>query len=1163
MKIAFLIVTPIEDMRNTVRKLTAIFCLVSIGIYSRNSLEYKERFLFVRSTENVLPIEKQDSLRKPGYKGFDNRVAVPDWTKAPNSYIFDPSRNNEGLLVPVRKAYAMWEQDNYIKGVGIPNGKMTADVLWEDVQGLIRSGANYSLEVLDSSQNAKIKIPINKSKKGNAVIAFRVDGEIYWSWHIWVTDDPANGPAYKSFNDIKRQRGDGTIETVADSDWRWMDRNLGALNSSITTSDWNRSIGLLYQWGRKDPIPPLVMRGNDFYEVSGSVGRIRHRGAKNLTGAVSIDDLRKFVLLSNAEVVNNIRLSVKNPLSLIYVNKDDNTGQAFYNNNANLPVNWFGKSTGLPNNRLSELNLWSDNSQGKIDVNYNNDNNARPYRDKSPYDPCPNGWRVPSMLVANLASSGYIDDIRVDFSPFGVRTNMSKNIFETNGYHIVKPTDAGVPGFMTGFKVYSNFGFDLSNVGGYNMGVFPGTGQLIRGAHLGQYSDQHHTALWTATMTRHFDASPAVGARGLSMIPDKGQPDVPDPNYPNIKGRYFYSPLAGMYTSDANGCRCIKDPLYVVDSYDFPTEYLMPSNEYREGINNPNSYQIVKSAALATIDIPVSKAFSVQSQLLNNQAILDATSFNNLKANVLWATNVDLINKVSVVNPSPASLSNISNSRITVVIKPNQSGSAVVTLHNGSIANPVYWSWHIWVTDTSVGSYSYTTELPVATAVNYINYVNKADVVLQTEFMDRNLGATDSFPNVANPLVPNTTELAAIRASTGMHYQWGRKDPIPTFQNADNKGSFNIFLGNVADNGTIAYTTLAATVYNNMAGNYIVPYTTYAANVNVQTTDRVSEKVAKVLSYSVKNPLVYMIPSSFAAYNGAAPNYTNGTDWVANEPNLAADRWGRGGSKSPFDPCPEGWRIPDVTNVALVSGQDFGQTPWYKKDKNVATSYGVLADYTGVRVRNPSTTSTIGYMFPDASYRVGNFPDAGSRGFRSVTANQPAVGTFNVVNFQYPGVWTGALNSNYIGRPINIVFDAASTANRLITFHDNNDPYFGMSCRCVKIKYDANGNEEGPIPRLQITSLPINKPVAVLKNIEVEAKVAEKKISLFPNPVKNTLYINVSQEKGYYYQIYNMSGQLVKSGKFENTKTDLSSLGSGVYLVRINNSESLVKIIKE
>ncbi|GAB0156350.1 hypothetical protein CHRYSEOSP005_16140 [Chryseobacterium sp. Alg-005] len=1090
-------------------------------------------------------------------------VYSQDWTKAPNSYIFDPSQDSEGLYIPVKKAYAMWEQNELIKGSGIPAGKVTADVFWEDIHGLIKSGTGYSLEIVDSGINAKIKVPVNKSKEGNAVVVFRVNDEIYWSWHIWVTDDPTNGSSYKSFSNLKREKSDGTIEAIPDADWGWMDRNLGAISSSITASDWNRNAGLLYQWGRKDPIPPLVWRGNDFYEVSGSVGKVRHRGAVNTLNALKIDDLRKFVLLSSASVTNNIRLSVKNPLSIIYVNKDDNSGPAYYNNNANLPVNWFGTFSGLAANQLSELNLWSDNSKGLISTNYNDDNSARPYRDKSSFDPCPNGWRLPSALVANLASATYVDDVRIDFSPFGVRTNMPKNVFEANNYHVIKPTDTATPVFMKGFKIYSNFGFDLSNVGGLNMGVFPGTGQLLRNFHNGQYTDQHQTALWTATMVRHFDGTPAVGARALSLIPDKGQPDIPDSGFPDVKGRYWYSPLSSGPTSNAAGCRCIKDPLYVVNNYDFPTEYLVSAGEYKEGIDNPNTYQIVKNTVISTIEIPVSKAFSVQSELLNNKPILNSSSFSNLKANVLWSTNTELINKVTIVNPSPGTLGNIINTKILVEVKPNQSGNAVITLHNENIANPVYWSWHIWVTDTPVGSNSYTTELPNTSVTNYVNYVNKADNVFQTEFMDRNLGATDAFPEVVNPLTPTAAEMAKIRAATGLHYQWGRKDPLPVFQFADNRASYNIFLGNVTASGSVTYSTLLNSAYNNMAGSYIVPYNTYAGASNVQSSDKVSEKVAKVISYSVRNPLVYMIPSTFAPFNSAVPNYTNGSDWLSPEPNLAPDRWGRGGEKSPFDPCPAGWRIPDLTGVAIVSNKDFGLTPFYKKDKNVATSYSIINDYSGIRVRNPSTTSTIGYAFNNASYKIGNYPNSGSRGFRSVTGNQNPQGTFNFINFQYPGVWTAALNSNYIGRPINMLFDAASSANRVIAFHDNNDPYFGMSCRCVKIKYDANGNEEGVIPKLQITSLPVTKAATPLTDKEIGDKIKADKITVYPNPVKNVLYINASGDRGYYYQIYNMSGQLVKTGKFENKQTDLSALVTGTYLMRINNEETIVKIIKE
>ncbi|MCT6706771.1 hypothetical protein N4286_14265, partial [Staphylococcus aureus] len=76
---------------------------------------------------------------------------------------------------------------------GIPSGNITADVLWEDNHGLIKSGLNYDLEIEGSGESAKIKVPVNKPKEGNAVVVFRVNGEIFWSWHIWVTDDPTNG----------------------------------------------------------------------------------------------------------------------------------------------------------------------------------------------------------------------------------------------------------------------------------------------------------------------------------------------------------------------------------------------------------------------------------------------------------------------------------------------------------------------------------------------------------------------------------------------------------------------------------------------------------------------------------------------------------------------------------------------------------------------------------------------------------------------------------------------------------------------------------------------------------------------------------------------------------------------------------------------------------
>ena len=108
----------------------------------------------------------------------------------------------------------------------------TVDVLWETygtsttpTRGNLVKGAKYA--------DGKVYFKTGDSfREGNALIAAKnSSGTILWSWHIWLTDQP-KGQVY--FN------GAGTM----------MDRNLGA--TSATPGDVG-ALGLLYQWGRKDP----------------------------------------------------------------------------------------------------------------------------------------------------------------------------------------------------------------------------------------------------------------------------------------------------------------------------------------------------------------------------------------------------------------------------------------------------------------------------------------------------------------------------------------------------------------------------------------------------------------------------------------------------------------------------------------------------------------------------------------------------------------------------------------------------------------------------------------------------------------------------------------------------------------------------------------------
>ena len=113
----------------------------------------------------------------------------------------------------------------------------SAEVLWESFGSdvapkagdLIENAAYYLPSI---STIGRIYFRVSTPKRGNAVIAAKdASGKILWSWHIWMTDQP---------KDQVYNNGAGTM----------MDRNLGATSATPGSVG---ALGLLYQWGRKDP----------------------------------------------------------------------------------------------------------------------------------------------------------------------------------------------------------------------------------------------------------------------------------------------------------------------------------------------------------------------------------------------------------------------------------------------------------------------------------------------------------------------------------------------------------------------------------------------------------------------------------------------------------------------------------------------------------------------------------------------------------------------------------------------------------------------------------------------------------------------------------------------------------------------------------------------
>ncbi len=151
-------------------------------------------------------------------------------------------------------------------------------------------------------------------KEGNAVIAAKdADGNILWSWHIWLTDQP-QGQVY--YNNA------GTM----------MDRNLGA--TSATPGDVG-ALGLLYQWGRKDP----------FLGSSSISSSTLAQSTLTWPSAVSTNSL-----------CGTVSYVTANPTTFVYASSS--------------PFDWHYSSR--------DNSLWTTSESTK-----------------SIYDPCPAGWRVP------------------------------------------------------------------------------------------------------------------------------------------------------------------------------------------------------------------------------------------------------------------------------------------------------------------------------------------------------------------------------------------------------------------------------------------------------------------------------------------------------------------------------------------------------------------------------------------------------------------------------------------------------------------------------------------------------------------------------------------------------------------------------------------------
>ena len=1018
---------------------------------------------------------------------------APIGAKAPNSYIYDiglaNSQNYGGIKIPVKKAYEMWSKYEYLKSNGvstpIPAGVQSASIYWEDVPGLVQ---NVQIEGAADPSNSKIVVEINKGRgKGNAVVAFKVNGTIYWSWHIWVTDNPESGVYYNYGMETDIDLNPISIQ--------YMDRNLGATSKSFLDDQWQKSGGLMYEWGRKDPFPPLVYKDSNFYEITGEVGVLKHK---------QIDPVNTIPVQVRPfnEIEKNIQYSVKNPITYIV--------------NTDAGGNWFSSSrykvAGVSPNYIT-WDLWSDNAKGG-NSNANSSsttlkNESRSYELKSELDPCPNGWRVPSYKGRETQNNNLAFFGKNDWNNDDIVV-ANRQLFPTS----VNPS-------LNGIKVYPGLGMDFTSAqgGARNLGLLPISGGYVYypnsaapAAPVGvTFQDNAaNGGLWSATFA--YD-----GARLFSMISDPLRTNT------SVGLHAIYNNQTNP-TRSGNAVKCMRDP-NLLKIGNFATEYFNSVKEnYVDGLENPNSYIVVNQEHLY---IPVNKAFSVYNQLLSDQGMLP---YDDLMVKLLWSTNPKLITSITF-NADPT---NPRSSIIDVEINPTQKGNAVISLHNGDLSENALWSWHIWAPeeDPTINTVTYTTETPIPVSYNFINASNSKLPALKTVFMDRNLGARSS-------------SVESIFAN-GLQYQWGRKDPLPNFINRNFR---YIFVYNGQRTSLRQGKRFLQPIDNleidmeYYSDHFTQPYELYGSLNGVA-----HKKVQENIIYTINNPLSFVYKDSTGELYDGGNHYANDltkiNDWVSDNRGEADDRWGHADKKSPYDPCPEGWRVPDVSFTNLYTGSK-GNSPWYNGYQNDAYGKaGVIQDqwydvanfYGGTVV----TTGSKGWKFESTNFNIGSFPQDGIRG---ELGGKSIDGTRS-------GVWTASLADLRTGFALAMQFQGNTMQTGTGVY-----PQAAMSVRCAK---DEN--------RLLGTTVSKNKPPVIIQPIaeKLVTQPENNELKIYPNPFKEEF--SISNSNAMSYEIYDFSGKLVLKGNVENARVNASPIQKGIYLLKINMKDGAAvtkKLIKQ
>lgn len=339
-----------------------------------------------------------------------------------------------------------WNYSDYVNKNNAQKKITKVDILWQT-----GDGTHFAIGNNTNGDRVKIEDDIitvtTGDAEGNAVIAgYNASNEIVWSWHIWVNNSsPAQlsrAVPYTTYqwdsNGIYPDKPRVKRQSV-------MACNLGALADEPGDNP-QKTYGLWFQWGRKDPFPGWkheYFLDPDQYTSDNIIAVYDRTGvAIKMTSTAGTGEL--FQALPTSATVGTINYVLKNPTHFITSTAATNNSDWYWGHEDKL---WGG----TPFVEAKTVFQVDEDS-------YLSDNGAT---QKSIFDPCPAGWMLPPF------------DMWLGFTKTGLNTSdgtyVTINCMEKNGTENQK--HRGYHMYMDGAKW--DDGVDVQKL---HTSFFPSTG---------------------------------------------------------------------------------------------------------------------------------------------------------------------------------------------------------------------------------------------------------------------------------------------------------------------------------------------------------------------------------------------------------------------------------------------------------------------------------------------------------------------------------------------------------------------------------------------------------------------------------------------------------------------------------------------------------------